>query len=250
MPANRRHPASPAVSKGKDKMPRGRTRTKQQLAPPERAQKLNTTRRNSDAIAISTHESDNNSDEEPKPPKRRRRNESLQACRYRKSATRARLPPHKLPPLHARRHAINKKVDRLTRQLQDADRRDRSAKDVSKWCTERSDASAAVTKFIARYYLDMNLITSPARLKFAEACVNCLKPYCGNRPTFDVCDAMWRMLRALELDLETAKGCGIDTLFKDWHNKNIYCQHVRKIAMQVEKRLMDMRCVIIGEGGN
>ncbi|PWW75425.1 hypothetical protein C7212DRAFT_324854, partial [Tuber magnatum] len=182
--------------------------------------------------------------------KGRQRGESLQAYRYRESARKARLPPHKLPPRSVRRHAINKGVVHLTRQLQDADRCDRGTKDVSKWCTERSNASIAVTKFIGKYYLDMKLIRSPERLKLAQACVNCLRPYCGNRPTFDVCDAMWRMLRALELDLETATACGIDTVFKDWHDKNIYCQHVRKIAMEVEKRLMDMRCVIMGDGGD
>ena len=51
----------------------------------------------------------------------------------------------------------------------------------------------------------MKLIRSPERLKFALVCVLCLHLYCGNRPTFDVADAMWRMLRALELDLAMSK---------------------------------------------
>ena len=122
--------------------------------------------------------------------------------------------------------------------------------DVSKWCTERSNASTAVTKFIGKYFLDMKLIRSPERLKFAQACVLCLHPYCGNSPTFDVADAMWRMLRALELDLPMSKECGVDAVFQYWHDKNIYFKRVRKIAMEVEKRLMDMRCVLGGEGGN
>jgi len=96
----------------------------------------------------------------------------------------------------------------------------------------------------------MKLIRSPERLKFAQACVLCLHPYCGNRPTFDVADAMWRMLRALELDLVMSKECGVDAVFQYWHDKNIYFKLVRKIAMEVEKRLMDMRCVLVGEGGN
>jgi len=96
----------------------------------------------------------------------------------------------------------------------------------------------------------MKLIRSPERLKFAQACVLCLHPYCGNRPTFDVADAMWRMLRALELDLAMSKECGVDAVFQYWHDKNIYFKRVRKIAMEVEKRLMDMRCVLVGEGGN
>jgi len=94
----------------------------------------------------------------------------------------------------------------------------------------------------------MGLIRSPERLNFSKACVLCLHPYCGNRPTFDVADAMWRMLRALELDLEMSNDCGVDALFEYWHDKNIYCKRVRKVAMEVEKRLMDMRCVLAGEG--
>jgi len=93
----------------------------------------------------------------------------------------------------------------------------------------------------------MELIRSPERLNFAKACVSCLHPYCGNRPTFDVSDAMWRMLRALELDLAMSKECGIDAVFQYWHDKNIYFHRVRKVAMGVEKRLMDMRCVVPGE---
>ena len=122
--------------------------------------------------------------------------------------------------------------------------------DVSKWCTEPSNASTAVTKFIGKYFLDMKLIRSPERLEFAHACVLCLHLYCGNRPTFDVIDAMWRMLRALELDLAMSKECGVDAVFQYWHDKNIYFKRVWKLAMEVEKRLMDMRCALGGEGGN
>ncbi|KAG0133432.1 hypothetical protein HOY82DRAFT_641121 [Tuber indicum] len=152
------------------------------------------------------------------------------------------IKANKLPPRRIRHIAINKKATRLTRQLEEADRRDRTTKDVSKWCTERSNASTPVTNFIAKYYLDMKLIRPLERLKFAKACVKCLRPYCGNRPTFDVADAMWRMLRALELDLEMSKECGVDTVFQSWHDKNIYFRHVQKIAMEVERRLMKMRC--------
>ena len=150
-------------------------------------------------------------------------------------------------PHQARCNAINAEVIQLTRQLEEGNRRDRSTMDVSKWCTERSNASTAVTKFIGKYFLDMKLIRSPERLKFAQACVRCLHPYCGNSPTFDVSDAMWRMLRALELDLAMSKQCGIDAVFQYWHDKNIYFKRVRKIAMEVEKRLMDMRCVLVKE---
>ena len=96
----------------------------------------------------------------------------------------------------------------------------------------------------------MKLIHSPERLKFAQACVLYLHPYYGNRPTtFDVADAMWRMIRALELDLAMSKECSLDAVFQYWHDKNIYFKRVRKIAMEVEKRLMDMRCVLV-EGRN
>ena len=96
----------------------------------------------------------------------------------------------------------------------------------------------------------MKLIRSPERLKFAQACVLCLHPYCGNRTTFDVIDAMWRMLRALELDLAMSKECGVDAGFQYWHHKNIYFKRVRKIATEVEKPLMDMHCALVEEGGN
>ena len=33
---------------------------------------------------------------------------------------------------------------------------------------------------------------------------------------------MWRMLRALGLDLAMSKECGVDTVFQYWHDKNIY----------------------------
>jgi len=96
----------------------------------------------------------------------------------------------------------------------------------------------------------MKLTRSPEWLKFAQACVLCLHPYCGNRPTFDVADAMWLMLRALELDLARSKECGVDAVFQYWHDNNIYFNLLRKIAMEVEKRLMDMRCMLVGEGGS
>ncbi|PUU77954.1 hypothetical protein B9Z19DRAFT_1127518 [Tuber borchii] len=153
-----------------------------------------------------------------------------------------------VPPRQGRCNAINTEVIRLTRQLEDGNRRDRSSKDVSKWCTERSNASTAVTKFIGNYFLDMKLIRSPERLKFVQACVLCRHLYCGNRPIFGVADAMWRMLRALGLDLAMSKECGVDAVFQYWHDKNIYFKRVRNIAMQVERRLMDMRCVLVDEG--
>ena len=87
----------------------------------------------------------------------------------------------------------------------------------------------------------MKLIRSPERLKFAQACVLCLHPYRGHRPTFDVADAMWRMLRAMKLDLAMSKECGVDAVFQYWHDKNIYFKCAQKIAMAAEKRLMDMR---------
>ena len=130
----------------------------------------------------------------------------------------------------------------MTRQLEDGNRRDRSTKDVSEWCTERSNASTAVTKLIGKYFLDMKLIRSPERLKFAQACVFCLHPYCGNRPTFDVADAMWCMLRAPELDLAMSKECGVDAVFQYWHDNDIYFKRVRKIFMEVEKPLVDSLC--------
>ncbi|PUU72474.1 hypothetical protein B9Z19DRAFT_1069737 [Tuber borchii] len=54
----------------------------------------------------------------------------------------------------------------------------------------------------------------------------CRHPYCGNHPTFDVADAMWRMRRALELDLAMSKECGVDAVFQYWHDKNIYFKRV------------------------
>jgi len=51
---------------------------------------------------------------------------------------------------------------------------------------------------------------------------------------------MWRMLRALELDLVMSKECSIDAVFQYWHDKNIHCKRGRKIGMGVEKRLMDI----------
>ncbi|KAG0640061.1 hypothetical protein HOY80DRAFT_1022128 [Tuber brumale] len=240
-------PTPPRALTDEDEEPRGRTLTRQSPASSKRRRKRNARSTNPFPIIIATDESDLSSDEDVKTNKRRRRGESRQACRYRVAAGKARLPPHNFPPRHVRRIAINKKVTRLTRQLEDADRRDRSSKDVSKWCTERSNVSTLVTSFIAKYYLDMKLIRARERLKFAQACVKCLLPYCGNRPTFDVADAMWRMLRALDLDLEMSKESGIDAVFKYWHDKKIYFRHVQKIAMEVEKRLTNMRCVRVAD---
>ncbi|PUU76681.1 hypothetical protein B9Z19DRAFT_1066437 [Tuber borchii] len=95
-----------------------------------------------------------------------------------------------------------------------------------------------------------NSLRAPEWLKFSQACVLCLHPYYGNRATFDVADAMLRMLRALELYLAMSKECGVDAVFQYWHDKNIYFKLVWKIAIEVEKGLMDMRCVLVGEGGN
>ncbi|KAG0640070.1 hypothetical protein HOY80DRAFT_1022130 [Tuber brumale] len=206
-----------ALTGSDDEEPRGRTLARQSPPPAKRTGKRNA-RSNDPPVGITeADQSELSSDED--------------------------IKPNKLPPRHVRCIAINKKVASLTRQLEDADKRDRSSEDVSKWCTERSNASTLVTNFIAKYYLDMKLIRAPERLKFAQACVKCLHPYCGNRPTFDVADAMWRMLRALELDLEMSKDSGIDAVFKSWHDKHIYFRHVQKIAMEVEKRLMNMRSV-------
>jgi len=44
------------------------------------------------------------------------------------------------------------------------------------------------------------------------------------------------MLRALELDLVISNECG-DAPFEYWNGKNNYCKRVRKIAIEVEKRL-------------
>ena len=152
-----------------------------------------------------------------------------------------------IPPRQVRHNAINTVVIRLSRQLEDGNRRDRSTRNVRKWCSKRSNAGTAVTKLIGNYFLDMKLISPPERLKFAQACVLCLHPYCGNRLSFDVADAMWRMLQTLKLDLAMSKECRVDLVFQYWHGKNIYFKLVRKIAMQVEKRLMDMRRVLAEE---
>ena len=151
------------------------------------------------------------------------------------------MPPHKV-----KCNTINAEVIQLTCQLEDGNKLNRSTKDVSKWCTERSNASAAVTKFIGKYFLDIKLICSPERLKFAQACVLCLHPYCGNRPTFDVADAMWRMILVLGLDLAMSKECGFDSVFQYWDYKNISFKRMWKISLEVEKRLRDMRCVLVG----
>ncbi|PUU73866.1 hypothetical protein B9Z19DRAFT_1134259 [Tuber borchii] len=101
-------------------------------------------------------------------------------------------------------------------------------------------ASTAVTKFIEEYFLDMELILSPERFQFSQVCF-CLHHYCGNRPTFDIADTMWRILRALELDLAMSKECDLDSVFQYWHDKNIYFKWVRMMAMEVKPQLMDMR---------
>ena len=54
------------------------------------------------------------------------------------------------------------------------------------------------------------------------------------------------MLRALELDLMISNECGLDSPFEYWHGKNIYCKRVRKIAMEVGERRMDLGCVFLG----
>ena len=52
------------------------------------------------------------------------------------------------------------------------------------------------------------------------------------------------------LDLAMSKECGVDAVFQYWHGRNIYFKCVRRISMEVEKRLMDMRCVLeLGRGG-
>ncbi|RPA89924.1 hypothetical protein L873DRAFT_1821970 [Choiromyces venosus 120613-1] len=191
---------------------------------------------------------DSSSDEEAKSNGRRRRGESLQACRYREAATRAKMPPRKVPPPGVLLGNVNAEAIQLTLKLQNGNRRDRSTKEIKLWCRERTVASTAVTKFLGKYYLDMKLIRSRERLRFAKACVACLHPYHGNRPTFDICDAMWRMLRALELDLEMSAASGVAEVFKYWHDEKIYCRHVRGIAMEVEKRIVNMHGVGGGKG--
>ncbi|PUU82620.1 hypothetical protein B9Z19DRAFT_1074394 [Tuber borchii] len=250
MSDNQRRTAPPAPAKRRRQVQRGRVPANQPLVPSRKSYNLNAPPAHPKTVTISTDHSDLSSNEDANSIKRRRRDESLQSRRYRRSATRARRPPKNILPRQVLCNAINTEVIRLTRQLEDGNRRDRSTKDVSKWCTQRSNASTAVTKFIGKYFLDMKLIRSLERLKFAQACVLCLHPYCGNRPTFDVADAMWRMLRALELDLAMSKECGVYAVFQYWHDKNIYFKLVRKIALEVEKRLMDMRCVLVGEGRN
>ncbi|KAG0640067.1 hypothetical protein HOY80DRAFT_1136262 [Tuber brumale] len=122
-----------------------------------------------------------------------------------------------LPP-HVRHISINTKVTHLGHQLQDAHQGDRSSKDVSKWCTELINESTLATQFIPKHHLYTRSIRAPERLKFANACVNCLHLGCGNLPTFAVATAMWRVLRALVLNLES-----------------------QKIAIQIEKQLMNVR---------
>ena len=114
------------------------------------------------------------------------------------------------PPRQVRRNSTNTEVTRLTRQPENGNKRDRSSKDVSKWCIEGSSTSTAITKFIGKY-LNMKLICSPEKLKFPQACVLCLHPYSGNRLTFDATDAMWP---ALELGLAMSKECGVDSVFQ------------------------------------
>ncbi|KAG0640068.1 hypothetical protein HOY80DRAFT_1000467 [Tuber brumale] len=105
-----------------------------------------------------------------------------------------------VPPGHVWDSSLNKRVTRLAYQLGDVYRGDRSPQNVSKWCTERSNASTLVTKFIDKYDLDMKLIGEPERLKFSQTCVKGPHLYYGNRPAFDVAGAIWRTLLALEFD--------------------------------------------------
>lgn len=52
------------------------------------------------------------------------------------------------------------------------------------------------------------------------------------------------------LDLAMPKECGVDAGFQYWHHKNIYFKRAQVIVMEVEKRLMDMHCASVEEGGN
>jgi len=58
------------------------------------------------------------------------------------------------------------------------------------------------------------------------------------------------MLGALELDLTMSKECGVHAEFQYLDDKNINRKPVRKIAIEVEKRLVEMCCLLIGEEGN
>ncbi|RPA89450.1 hypothetical protein L873DRAFT_1796092 [Choiromyces venosus 120613-1] len=231
----------------RDELPRGRTvkraltkSTKGALA--SESVQLGTSVRFS---ATQGKEDDDNelapTDEPGQQTKGRLRNESRQSWRYRMKATKAKLQPKKCPPPDVLCATINTEVTRLTRLLEEADKRDRSTLVTELWCRQRGFASAAVTTFIGKYWLDMELIYPKQRLEFATACVACLQPYKGNRPMYDTCDAMWRMIRALKLDLEMSKACGVDSVFPYWQDEKIYFKRVREVALDVEERLEEMR---------